>query len=182
MQKKRKIVFWFFIVIATMIVIYYLSWSFAPGSYAKAEIYVINLPEQELIDIIEEIKVENQELTLPRQMQDILKDGRLGKEKFDFWYQIYFYYPDKNQIVKTWTRPKTKISTSFAFVGVNQGLTLGNWKSVNESIFWWRNRPLKDEFEKRILSKIEIRINNESPTTKIVHLSDNTKYDIVSKK
>lgn len=72
----------------------------------------------------------------------------IGREKFDFWYHIYFYYPDKNQIIITWTRPKTKTSTSFAFVGINQGLTLRNWKDVNESFFWWKNRPLKNEFEK----------------------------------
>jgi hypothetical protein len=182
MLKKRKITLWFLIVITFMIAIYYFGWSFAPGSYARAEIYVINLPEQELIDIIKEIKVENQELTLPQQMQDVLKDGRLGREKIDFWYHIYFYYPNKNQIVNTWTRPKTKTSTSFAFVGINQGLTLGNWKDVNESIFWWKNRPMKNEFERRILSKIEMKINNESPTTNIWHLADSAKYKDISNK
>lgn len=163
MQKKLKIILWILIAISSMVAIYYFGWSFAPGSYARAEIYEINLPEQELIDIIKEVKVENQELTLPQLMKPFLKDGRLGREKFDFWYHIYFYYSDKNQIVITWTRPKTKTSTSFAFVGINQGLTLGNWKDVNESFFWWKNRPLKNEFEKRILKKIKEKINNESP-------------------
>lgn len=59
-----------------MVAIYYFGWSFAPGSYARAEIYEINLPEQELIDIIKEVKVENQELTLPQLMKPFLKDGR----------------------------------------------------------------------------------------------------------
>jgi hypothetical protein len=154
----KKITIWISIAFLSMIVIYYFGSSFAPGSYAKAEIYEINLPEQELIEIINDIKAENPELTLPLEMQDVLKDGRLGKEKFDFWYHIYFYYPDKNQIVNTWTRPHTKTTTSFAFVSINDGLVLGNWKNVNEYFLWWKNRPIKDEFEKRILKLIRARI------------------------
>ena len=111
-----------------------------------------------MIEIINDIKAENPELTLPLEMQDVLKDGRLGKEKFDFWYHIYFYYPDKNQIVNTWTRPHTKTTTSFAFVSINDGLVLGNWKNVNEYFLWWKNRPIDDEFEKRILKLIRARI------------------------
>lgn len=68
-------------------------------------------------------------------MKDVLKVGRFSREKFDFWYHIYFYYPDKNQIVKTWTRPKTKTSISFAFVGINQGLTLGFGKILMKVYF-----------------------------------------------
>jgi len=176
MRKKRKIGFWFLIVIALMIAIYYLGWSFAPRSYARAEIYEIEVPEKTLIQIIDIVKNENPSLILNEKVrisennEFYLKEGR--RDNKDFWYSIYFYYPDRQRIAKTWTRPKTKTTTSFAFVGINQGLTLGNWKDANESFFWWKNRSLKNEFEKRIFSKIEMKINNESPTKNIVHLAD----------
>ena len=167
MHKKRKIGFWGLIVIALMIAIYYLGWSFAPGSYARAKIYEIEVSEETLIQIIDVVKKENPSLILNKKVRTsennkefYLKEGRRGNN--DFWYSIYFYYPDKQQIVITWTRPKTKTTTSFAFVGINQGLTLGNIKDANGSFFWWKNQPLTNEFEKRILSKIEMEINNES--------------------
>ena len=163
---KTKILIWIFIIVSASIGIFYLGWAFAPGSYARAEIYEIELPEQELIEIINEVKVENQILTLPQEMKVILKDGRLGREKFDFWYHIYFYYPDKNQIVKTWTRAHTRTTTSFAFVAVNQGLTLGNWTDVNKYFLWWKNAPMKEEFEKRILSRINDKVNNKQKPNK----------------
>jgi hypothetical protein len=99
-------------------------------------------------------------------MKNILKDGRLGREKFDFWYHIYFYYPEKNQIVKTWTRAHTQTTTNFAFVALNQGLTLGNWIDVNKYFLWWKNKPIKEEFEKRILSKIEEKVNDKRKPNK----------------
>lgn len=159
---KNKIFIWAFIIVCVSLGVIYFGWSFAPGSYARAEIYEIELPEQELI----EIKVENPILTLPQEMKNILKDGRLGREQFDFWYHIYFYYPDKNQIVKTWTRAHTQTTTNFAFVAINQGLTLGNWIDVNKYFLWWKNKPIKEEFEKRILSKIKEKVNDKRKPNK----------------
>ncbi len=186
MQKKRKITLWILVVITSIVVIYYLGWSFAPGSYARAEIYEIEVPEETLIRIIENVKNENPLITLKEKVETsennkfYLREGR--RDENDFWYSIYFYYPEKNQIVKTWTRPKTKTTTSFAFVGINQGLILGNWKDVNESILWWKNKPIKKEFEDRILKKIKEKINNESPTKNIVRLADSAKYEDGSNK
>jgi hypothetical protein len=44
MQRKRKIALWIVIVMTSMIAIYYMGWSFAPGSYARAEIYELEVP------------------------------------------------------------------------------------------------------------------------------------------
>ena len=137
---------------------YYLAWSFGPGSYARAELYQFNIPEDSLIKIINSVKTENINLTLTKKVnvpnggQFALEDGR--KDNSDHWYSIYFYYPDKNQILHTWTRPKNKNTTTFAYVGLNNGLTLGNWKTINDSFWWWKNKPEVEEFEERILKKI----------------------------
>ncbi len=181
MRKKRKIGLWFLILIASIIAILYFAWSFAPGSYSRAEIYELEVSEETLLKIIESVKKENPSIVLKEKVgtsktnKFYLKEGRRNEK--DFWYSIYFYYPDKNQIVKTWTRPKTKTITNFAFVGINQGLILGNWKDANESFLWWKNKTLKHEFENRILNKIKEKINKEIPTKNIEHLSDSTKFE-----
>ncbi len=153
----------FFIIIS--LILYVFGWNFAPGSYPRAEIYEFDIPEETLIKIIEDFKRDNPELSLTKEIyipnggKVILKDGKRNEK--EFWYSFYFYYPDKNQIIKTWTRPNTKSTTYFAFAGINNGLTLGNWRNVNESIFWWKNTPVKKEFEERILNRIKEKVNEK---------------------
>ncbi|MCT8341217.1 hypothetical protein MG296_14215 [Flavobacteriaceae bacterium TK19130] len=159
MRKKKKIAFGFFIGLITFLILAYISaWLIAPGSYAKAEIYNFNMPEDSLLKIIYKVKDENPDLNLNQEVRTPngdyfeLEEGRSDSK--DYWHSIYFYYPDKNEIIFTWTRPKTKSSTSFAFVSINSGLTVGNWRTVNDSFWWWKNEPDKEEFEERILKKI----------------------------
>jgi hypothetical protein len=142
-------------IVIFLILAYVGAWFIAPGSYPKAETYIFNVPEDTLLTIIEQIKKENPELVFAQKPNQhfYLEEGR--RDTNDYWYSIYFYYPDKNEILHTWTRPKTKTSTTFAFVGIKSGLTLGNWREVNGSFWWWENKPDKEEFEKRILKKIQ---------------------------
>lgn len=155
-------------LILFLIVSYIGAWFFAPGSYPRAEVYEFNISENNLINIIKEFKEENPSLNLtekvkiPNGGEFYLIDGK--KNKSDYWYSFYFYYPDKNQIINTWTRSKTKNTTSFAFVSVNDGLTIGNWKEVNESFFWWKNVPIKNEFEERILKGIQEKVDGKLTT------------------
>lgn len=127
------------------------SCNLSPGSYPNAEIYEFGVTEDELIKIIELVKKENPEINLTQSVK-IPNGGtsELMDERRDNWYSFYFYYPDKNQIVKTWTRSTFDGTTNFAFVGVNQGLTLGNWSDPNAERI--------EEFEQRILAKIEAKI------------------------
>ncbi len=165
---KRKYFFrWLAAIIVFLFSAYLVAWFMAPGSYARVETYEFEISEDSLISIIESVKKENPKLVLtekvkiPRGQRFYIKEGRENKKFLDHWYYIYFYYPDKNEIVKTWTRPKTKNSTIFAFVGLNSSLTLGNWRMVNESFWWWKNKPYKQEFEERILKKIKEKIKVE---------------------
>jgi len=162
MEKNKKTAFGCLGGIAVFLFLAYLvAWFMAPGSYARAETYEFEIPEDSLISIIEDVKKEKPEIALTQKVnisggQSFYMDEGRNNEKFlDHWYHIYFYYSDKNEIVKTWTRPKTKNSTTFAFVGINSGLTLGNWRTINESFWWWKNKPDKQEFEERILKKIK---------------------------
>ncbi len=101
--------------------------------------------------MIETFKSENPEYIVPPEAQ--LKDGRSGDS--DYWYHIYFYYREKNQIVHTWVRASEKHSTTFAFDAVNDGLVLGRWKTVNDDFGFFENRKVKKEFEDRILENVK---------------------------
>lgn len=156
MKKKTKI-----ILIVTGVILLGL-WGFsqllrslAPGSYPFAERYEMNVKESVLIETIKNFKRDNPQYNVPPQAQ--LKDGRSDEK--DFWYHIYFYYPKENQIVLTWTRPSTELGkTTFALVRINNGLSLGKWKNVNDDFGFIENRRIKEDFEERIVSKIEMNL------------------------
>ena len=75
---------------------------------------------------------------------------------------LYFYYPEKNQIIYTWTRPTGENKTSFAFVSINEGLTLGNWKEINRDFNSEENGMEKKIFENKILNVIKKDLENKS--------------------
>ncbi|MCL5128805.1 hypothetical protein [Algibacter sp. L4_22] len=128
---------------------YYLGWSLSPGSYSRAETYEFNISEETLIEIINEVKTENKELDAKTYFEDY---------KNKHWHFFYFQYLDKNQIIHTWSRPKNKTTTTFAFVAYKSRNDVGNWISANKYFWWWKNSEAKNEFETRILKKIEDKI------------------------
>jgi len=154
---KKKILFIGIGIITIGFLFYYLGWSLSPGSYAKAETYEFDIPEKTLIEIIKEIKEENKDL-----------DAELRgyyEHKNKYWYFIYFYYPEKKQIVSTYTSPKSKSVTTFAFVGYKRENDVGNWIAANKYFWWWKNSQAKTEFKTRILKKIENKIEKRKPNT-----------------
>jgi hypothetical protein len=118
--------FSFFLLI--YILIYTTSCDFlSAGSYPYAEGYEINAVDSVLNRVILQFKEENPEFKVPKQLQ--LRDG--PNDEMDHWSHIYFYYPEENEILYTWTRRISDSKTTFAFVSVNKGLTLGNWLKIN---------------------------------------------------
>jgi len=140
--------FLFFSLIGT------ISCNIAAGSYAYAEVYKLKVTESELVSIIQEFKKNNPDYCVPDEVQ--VKDGR--SDKNDHWYHIYFYYKEENKIVYTWVRQFDRETTDFAFVALNNGLTLGNWKDINNDFSRKENKLEKAKFEQRILNKIKLKI------------------------
>lgn len=132
---------------------------FAPGSYSYSEKYELDVDENILIEAIDNFKEENTKYSLPEQIQ--LKDGR--RDSSDYWYHIYFYYPEENQIVKSWVRQKEKGKVTFAFVGINEGQNLGNWRMINKDFSKSENREQISKFEERILKRIKEKMKLTSP-------------------
>lgn len=110
MTRNNKILMWSLTVSIILISIYYMGWTMSPGSYERAEVYEFEIPEENLIKIIKEFKSDNSELDLSSEDKlssgkfPILRDGK--EDSSNHWYKFYFYYPDKNQIIFTWTRAK----------------------------------------------------------------------------
>ena len=148
---KRKYSLIIIGILAFGILFYYIGWSFSPGSYGKAETYELNISEKTLIEIINEVKSENN-----------LNTNSFSDHKSKHWYSIYFEYKDKNQIIHTLTKPKNKTKTTFYFANYKSKSDLGNWIDANEYFWWWKNSQAKTEFEKRILEKVKEKMKSKN--------------------
>jgi hypothetical protein len=150
----KKITLTILIVVLGLVLLVFLAKLFSPGSYSNAEQYEFNISESDLILLINDFKNENPRYQVPRQVG--LLDGRSNKA--DHWYHVYFYYPQENQIIYIWTRPSGTQKTTLAFVSINDGLVLGNWKDINKNLSSDENADQKAKFENRILNKIKQKI------------------------
>jgi hypothetical protein len=131
---------------------------FAPGSYPYAETYELSASEDQVKQAIHRFKQEHPEYSVPKVTIDGTTTWALIDHQSkdpDYWYVVYFYYPEERRILLTWTRPAEKGKTTFALVGINQGLTLGRWRDINKDFSGSENDELKKAFEERILKKIK---------------------------
>jgi len=127
--------------------------NFAPGSFPYAEEFELNESRQTLINKVENFKEDNPQYKVP--IRANLIDGYQGDNLM--WFHVYFYYPDEDVIVKTWLRSKFDSSkTTFALVGINKGLVLGNWKEVNHNLDHSENSRQIGLFKERILNRLQV--------------------------
>jgi hypothetical protein len=125
---------------------------FSPGSYPYAEIYQYKIDGDSLIKILTVLKEKDCSLMPPIELG--LTDGR--SDSTDYWYHIYFFNKSENEIIHTWIRKQDKEITNLAFVGINQGLQLGNWKEINKDYNKVDNNKKKEEFQNLILKRINV--------------------------
>jgi hypothetical protein len=161
MMQKRLVIF--AIVLAGLFLFYKLAFIFAPGSYPNAELYELSYPQDKVIDAITKLKASDSELIVPKvtiqgKGQFDLSDGK--ENESDKWFKFYFYDKVKNEIILTWTRPLEQNKTSFAFVSVNKGLDIGEWKDINKDFETSENKKIKAHFEATILKKIKENLAN----------------------
>lgn len=72
---------------------------------------------------------------------------------------MYFYYQEGDEIIYTWVRQVDKGNTTFAFVSINKGLTIGNWKNINKDFSKQENEYQKEKFERLILDEVKKLLN-----------------------
>lgn len=123
----------------------------SPGSYPYAEKYEISSTESDVIKALEIFKTQHPQYAVPKEVG--LVDGRSNEQ--DHWYHIYFYYPEENQVVYAWTRSIDGKRTTLALVSINEGLTLGNWKDLNDDFKGSDNENQKRKFESRIIKPLQ---------------------------
>ena len=153
MTKRTLIII--LIVLGGLFFLYKFADMFSPGSYGHAETYELNYPEDKVIEAVRKLKNSDTTLAVPIGLKD-------GKEKqSDHWYNLYFYDKKNNRIMFTWTRPSGRTSTTFAFVAINNGLTLGNWKDVNDDFGHPENKEVIKDFEETILKQVKGILDND---------------------
>jgi len=148
-MNKVKVSIIVLVIVGIILCVLWIGSKLAPGSYANAEKYEINVNDSILVSAINKFKNDSPQYNVPVETQ--LKDG---KDENSYWYFVYFFYPKENQIIETWTRQDSKNKTIFAFVAVNEGLTIGNWKEINRDFTRSENKMQKKMFEERILNKL----------------------------
>lgn len=151
-------------ILIIILLINNISCDFAPGSYPYAEKYELNYSEEEVKTAINKFKTENSEYLVPKVTIENQGTWDLIDEPTKnpvYWFKFYFYYKAENQILLTWTRPAGKNKTIFAFVSINEGLNLGNWKDINKDFSSSLNKEEKVKFENRILKKIEQELSSQ---------------------
>jgi hypothetical protein len=142
----------------------WFGYNFAPGSYPYAEEYELNYSEENVKTAINKFKQEHSEYIVPKVTinnqgaWDLIDEPT---ENPSHWYKFYFYYKSENKIIFTWTSTAEKNKTIFAFVSVNDGLNLGNWKDINKDFSFSENKKEKEKFEERILNKIKEKLQNK---------------------
>lgn len=152
-MKRKKVIILVATIIVFISVFIWLGYNFAPSSYPYAEEYEIDAKETEVIRAVENFKMGNPEYIIPIQVG--LIDGRKNENGKQHWYHIYLFYKDENKIIYCWTRPSGKDKTTLAFVSINDGLVLGNWKDINKDFSYFENREEKNKFETLILNRIK---------------------------
>jgi hypothetical protein len=154
------------------------------GSYPCVETWTLSVPENELIEIIKEIKREHPELQPP--LDTALTSGRsknwdstelvqpvdwsLMPPQYSYWYDITFYYPETKQNVYTWTRPNEDTSfTTFALVATAMHIDSltpireikMDRKEINRDYGYFANKREISKFENRIVDLIKQKIKEK---------------------
>jgi hypothetical protein len=149
-------------VLVGLVLLYKLVAMYLPASHVHAERYELNYAEGKVIAAINNLKSSDNDLVIPAAAIQDSAQWNLndGKEKTFDHYQVYFYDRVNNRILFTWIKPSGPNQTTFAFVSVNDGLDLKNWKDVNDDFPFFENRKIVNNFEEMILARVKKNLAN----------------------
>lgn len=154
----KKILVVLILVLLSFYIVYEMARAFSPGLYPNAEMYEINLKDSTLISKIQKFKMSNSVFEVPNKIG--LTDGYFGehKERFGF----YFYLKNENKTIFIWVRALTLSQAQLAFVSVNEGVELGNWKELNNDYDFFETRKERERFENLVLKRLDITYSRKS--------------------
>ena len=76
-------------------------------------------------------------------------------------YNVYINNYGKNQIIHLEIQAFDSNKSVIHYIGVNQGLTLGNWKMINTDFSKKEKLTMLNDFEKNILNQLGINYKRE---------------------
>lgn len=127
---------------------FYFATLIAPGSYANAEIFVVEMSEDSAVALIERFKVNNPQYSL--RQKSGLKDGRKS-----YWYHFYFTVNETDHVFHAWVRASGINQCKLALVGAQD--RVGDWKTINgNDIKETENEYLKNIFVDSILRRLNL--------------------------
>jgi hypothetical protein len=134
------------------------------GSYECAETWTLKVNENDLIEIIQQIKSEHPELVEPNNTYPPF-------ERYKYWCEFRFYYKDTDKNVYTWSRPNEDASyTTFAFIAIATNYDINNpfdklkldRQEINRDFEYFENKAEIKKFENKIVKLIEQKIKEKS--------------------
>ena len=157
MKKVKKILI-VILFLTVVLGLYKLAEIYSPGSYPYVELYDFDCKESAFIKLVNEFKEKNPRLVPPDRFH--LQDGRKGSE--GYWYSIYLYCPENQQIVHLWTRQTALGRTNVGFVGVTEGPGLGKWKLINKDYSSSENRRQKQKFDQLFIRPLQLMLKEKN--------------------
>jgi hypothetical protein len=125
------------------------------GSYPYAQQYEFHVSDTTLIEAVEGFKKDNPSFKVPGML-------KLPDFKDDYRYNFYLYDTSRNNLIHCFimTAGDSKMGSIY-LDAVNSGLTLGNWKVVNQDYDRGDNIKIKLDFKEKFLNKLNLPYKDE---------------------
>ena len=152
MKKRYKALIFIGAVIVFFLILIY-SGFLSAGSYPYSQTYKFYVSKDSLISAMRKFKEDNSTYKPPKEVG--LIDGL---DKNGNFFNSWVYYPKQNKIVfYVILSNYDNIKSSYIWlISINDGLTLGHWRTINDDIGRSENLKQKELFRKQILDKLKL--------------------------
>ena len=157
MKKRYKILLILGGILAFLIVVIY-SGILSAGSYPYSENYIFQTDSGRLVNSIKEFKRNYPSYNVPRQvgLVDTSDENKI-------FHNNWIYDAQKNEIIFFIIESNfgNKKSSTLRLISINYGLSLGNWKTVNDDIGRTENLDIKKQFKIQLLDKLGLPYSDD---------------------
>jgi hypothetical protein len=150
---KTKFIIIIVLLVAAVAFFLRIGYLIAPGNYPASENYLINTSQINFLSKIDSFKSRNVRYKVPSLVNKY--------DSIRHSYNIYFYNYSKNQIIHIEIQRENKNKSVIHLIGINEGLILGNWKTVNNDLTKSESELIFKDFEQNILDRLGIIYKRE---------------------
>lgn len=156
-KKYRKVFITIFLLGLLLFILKTIAPFFYSGAYPFSAIYEIDVKESLLKQKIKEFKENNPSYNTPEQCE--LTDHT--DQSYNNLFRVYFYYKKENKIVTIWVSSGNKNKSELGVVAINNGLDIGNWRTLNSDLDEDETQEELSLFENRILKQLGLPYKKE---------------------